>query len=171
MALSHRAHAAVRYAIHRGVLPHASTQTCVDCGNRAQDYDHRDYHKPLEVDPVCHSCNVRRGPAIGSDALDGPAARAGGSDVVPAIVRLVSHHGGPTAVSRLLPGQPVYQEIQRWLARGWASPMHILALRPLAPEGITVDDLYADRARAPARKERAPANRRNKGVSRATQGA
>lgn len=30
------------------------------------DYDHRDYTKPLSVEPVCRSCNKLRGPAIGS---------------------------------------------------------------------------------------------------------
>ena len=29
----------------------------------AYDYDHRDYSKPLEVDPVCRRCNQMRGPA------------------------------------------------------------------------------------------------------------
>lgn len=35
---------------------------CADCGDRAIQYDHRDYNKPLVVDPVCQSCNLRRGP-------------------------------------------------------------------------------------------------------------
>ena len=34
---------------------------CVDCGKPARDYDHRDYAKPLDVDPVCRSCNSKRG--------------------------------------------------------------------------------------------------------------
>jgi len=37
---------------------------CTDCDNKAQVYDHREYSKPLEVDPVCKSCNMKRGPAI-----------------------------------------------------------------------------------------------------------
>lgn len=38
---------------------------CVDCRtNRATKYEHRDYAKPLEVDPVCQRCNQKRGPAI-----------------------------------------------------------------------------------------------------------
>ena len=37
---------------------------CVDCGEKATDYDHRDYSKPLKVDAVCHKCNVRRGKDI-----------------------------------------------------------------------------------------------------------
>lgn len=35
---------------------------CVDCGRRAQCYDHRDYRKPLRVEPVCKRCNSMRGP-------------------------------------------------------------------------------------------------------------
>ncbi len=37
---------------------------CVDCGKKAGHYDHRDYNQPLDVQPVCESCNCRRGPAI-----------------------------------------------------------------------------------------------------------
>ena len=37
---------------------------CVDCEvQRATMYDHRDYNKPLDVDPVCNRCNQARGPA------------------------------------------------------------------------------------------------------------
>lgn len=63
----------------------------------------------------------------------------------PAIVRLVKHHGGASKVSQLLGGKPVYQEVQRWVVRGWASPMHILALKPLLLDGMTVEDLHLDR--------------------------
>lgn len=66
----------------------------------------------------------------------------------PAIVRLVRHHGGASKVSQMLGGKPFYQEIQRWLGRGWASPMHILALKPLLLEGMTLEDLHADRETA-----------------------
>ena len=37
---------------------------CTDCLNRAIQYDHRDYNKPLEVHPVCKRCNYFRGSAI-----------------------------------------------------------------------------------------------------------
>ena len=37
----------------------------MDCGKQAHEYDHRDYDKPLEVEPTCKSCNSKRGPAIG----------------------------------------------------------------------------------------------------------
>jgi hypothetical protein len=35
---------------------------CADCGERATDYDHRDYRKALKVEPVCRKCNLVRGP-------------------------------------------------------------------------------------------------------------
>lgn len=48
-------------AIRSGALPKASDCACVDCGIPAREYDHRDYAKPLQVDPVCRGCNLRRG--------------------------------------------------------------------------------------------------------------
>jgi hypothetical protein len=54
----------VNKAVRNGILPSASTLICVDCGKPAQCYEHRDYNKPLEVEPTCKSCNTRRGPAI-----------------------------------------------------------------------------------------------------------
>jgi hypothetical protein len=58
-----RAMAKVHYAVRLGKLPKVTTQICVDCGDRATAYDHRDYEKPLDVVPVCRSCNVMRGSA------------------------------------------------------------------------------------------------------------
>ena len=65
---------AARYAVLRaktkGLLPILSSWhrrskiRCVDCGKWAQCWDHRDYSKPLEVDPVCKSCNYHRGPGL-----------------------------------------------------------------------------------------------------------
>lgn len=57
------AHAAVSKAIRLGALSPARDHLCVDCGKQAMDYDHRDYGMPLQVDPVCRSCNKLRGPA------------------------------------------------------------------------------------------------------------
>lgn len=57
------AHRKVSDAVKRGKLPSAKTRACADCGKPAFDYDHRDYGKPLEVEPVCRSCNRLRGPA------------------------------------------------------------------------------------------------------------
>ena len=57
---------AVNKAIVKGELPHLSRRfdteiKCVDCGKPAQCWDHRDYDKPLDVEPVCGSCNGKRG--------------------------------------------------------------------------------------------------------------
>lgn len=72
-----------------------------------------------------------------------------------AIERLVQHHGGPAKVSQLLGGKPVYQEIQRWVSRRWASPMHIIALEPLLLDGMTIRDLHMDREAAKPAQEAA----------------
>lgn len=65
-----------------------------------------------------------------------------------AIARLVAERGGPVALSKLLGGVPVYQEIQRWVKRGWASPMHVFRLEEHLLPGMTVRDLHEDRERA-----------------------
>ena len=59
------AHRAVAKARKKGDLPDPKTLECVDCKSPAVVYEHRDYSKPLDVEPVCISCNFRRGPAIG----------------------------------------------------------------------------------------------------------
>lgn len=61
----HRAHSAVQAAIKRGLLPDLKSgeYACTDCGASAYEYDHRDYGRPLDVQPVCRSCNKRRGTA------------------------------------------------------------------------------------------------------------
>lgn len=59
-----KAYSAVARAIASGILPRAKELKCVDCGAQARDYDHRDYNKPLDVQPVCRRCNKLRGPAI-----------------------------------------------------------------------------------------------------------
>lgn len=41
----------------------ATCYSCVDCGKQAQRWDHRDYYKPLAVEPVCQGCNWKRGGA------------------------------------------------------------------------------------------------------------
>jgi hypothetical protein len=45
------------------ILPKPTVFRCVDCGKRATCWEHRDYGKPLDVEPTCHRCNLRRGPA------------------------------------------------------------------------------------------------------------
>lgn len=61
---SEAARSRVKHAVATGRLPRPSTQICVDCGAPATEYDHRDYNKPLDVEPTCHACNVQRGPGI-----------------------------------------------------------------------------------------------------------
>lgn len=69
-ALSQPAHAKVHTAIERGELPRLDGSVpCADCGRPAQQYDHREYAKPLEVQPVCRRCNIRRGPAKEAEPL------------------------------------------------------------------------------------------------------
>lgn len=71
-----RAHRAVRRAIVRGELPPARACVCVDCGKPATEYDHRDYSRPLDVVPVCHRCNILRGPADRWSAPPTPSREA-----------------------------------------------------------------------------------------------
>jgi hypothetical protein len=52
-------------AIDRRVISRPEHLKCVDCGNDAFHYDHRDYGIPLAVDPVCRKCNALRGSASG----------------------------------------------------------------------------------------------------------
>ncbi len=61
---SRRAVCIVNTAIKGGMLASPKGQACTDCGGAATVYDHRDYNKPLEVAPVCRSCNAHRGKAI-----------------------------------------------------------------------------------------------------------
>lgn len=50
--------------VRKGILPKANTLLCIDCWGSAEVYDHRDYNKPMNVSPVCRSCNSLRGAAI-----------------------------------------------------------------------------------------------------------
>lgn len=52
---------AVAKAIRNGQLLPAKKCRCTDCGKPARCYDHRDYRKPLQVDPVCKKCDSKRG--------------------------------------------------------------------------------------------------------------
>jgi hypothetical protein len=58
------AHRAVHMAVKKGQIPPATVYKCVDCGRDACQYEHRSYDKPLDVAPVCRSCNRRRGKAL-----------------------------------------------------------------------------------------------------------
>jgi hypothetical protein len=65
-AVRYAARLAVLRAVRSGALAPAAECLCIDCEASAMDYDHRDYSRPLEVDPVCRKCNQRRGPAAWS---------------------------------------------------------------------------------------------------------
>lgn len=65
------AHSEINKAIRRGDLPKPKDCVCADCGKQARAYDHRDYNAPLSVEPVCGTCNYRRGPAAWSPELIG----------------------------------------------------------------------------------------------------
>lgn len=62
-SIQQAAHTAVAKAIRHGSIDKPSAFKCSDCGKPAECYDHRDYSKPLDVEPVCLSCNVIRGSA------------------------------------------------------------------------------------------------------------
>lgn len=55
---------AVARHVAKKILRKPSEFQCTDCDVQATEYDHRDYNKPLDVAPVCHKCNLRRGRAI-----------------------------------------------------------------------------------------------------------
>ncbi len=64
VGIQQAAHTIVSCAVRSGIIKPPSQFSCVDCGLPASVYDHRNYYKPLDVQPVCRSCNVIRGPAI-----------------------------------------------------------------------------------------------------------
>lgn len=86
------AHSAVQRAVRKGVLPSVAGLTCADCGAAATAYDHRNYNKPLDVEPVCNTCNIERGPAIprGPQTTTYAHGYSWGLVVDPAMVRAAS---------------------------------------------------------------------------------
>jgi len=62
--LKDRAIRLVSQAIKAGTILRPTSYNCADCGKPACQYDHRDYREPLNVAPVCRSCNIRRGPGL-----------------------------------------------------------------------------------------------------------
>lgn len=57
-----RAKGVVSVAVRMGRLPDVKQLRCSDCGERAACWEHRDYRYALWVEPVCVSCNSKRGP-------------------------------------------------------------------------------------------------------------
>ena len=63
MRLQRKAHGIVARAKQFGILPIPDGSIdCTDCDAKAIEYDHRNYFKPLDVEPVCRSCNLMQGP-------------------------------------------------------------------------------------------------------------
>lgn len=58
------AQSTVAALIRSGSLSHPTNFQCVDCSCPATEYEHRNYNKPEQVEPICRSCNLKRGPAI-----------------------------------------------------------------------------------------------------------
>ena len=67
--ISNYAWTRVEIAIRRGLMPKPDSLVCVDCSAPAETYDHRFYSRPLEVEPVCRSCNKKRGSAYDLEML------------------------------------------------------------------------------------------------------
>ena len=61
---SSKASKKVKYAVKGKKILSAKKLKCVDCGQNAFCYDHRDYSKPMKIVPVCQGCNVLRGPSV-----------------------------------------------------------------------------------------------------------
>lgn len=59
-----RAKTAVFIEVRSGRLTRPENLFCEDCGLAASVYDHRDYLRPLDIVPVCRSCNKKRGPGL-----------------------------------------------------------------------------------------------------------
>ena len=78
------AHTAVARAIRHANLPRPALFRCVDCRGPADRYDHRDYSFPLDVQPVCRSCNWRRGPALARKHLPAELLGTEGAPDAPA---------------------------------------------------------------------------------------
>lgn len=67
---------AVKKAIQLGFLPRLDgSHLCVDCGAVATQYEHRDYTRVIDVEPVCASCNLRRPRAPMPQARQFPQVR------------------------------------------------------------------------------------------------
>jgi hypothetical protein len=74
-------------AIKAGFIRSHHGQQCVDCGAPAIGLEHREYSRPLDVEPICNSCNFRRGPAKLLRANDPPLSASVATTDTPAPLR------------------------------------------------------------------------------------
>lgn len=54
----------VQNSKYRNFLGKAINEKCKDCGKKARHWEHRSYARPLLLDAVCASCNIKRGHSI-----------------------------------------------------------------------------------------------------------
>lgn len=120
--------ALVAGAIRAGELPHPRGLKCADCAGPAIEYDHRDYGRPLDVAPVCRSCNLRRGPG---KPIDGGLQRVVARGFAPYRLRSNAERvlvliGADPAVFQ---GFPMHLEPEHW-----QQVIHLLPAVPAQPE-------------------------------------
>jgi hypothetical protein len=60
------------------------------------------------------------------------------------IAQLVALQGGPAEVARKMGDIVHYQEVQRWVKRGWGAPKYFLRLEKMLPKGKKLRDLHGD---------------------------
>jgi DNA-binding transcriptional regulator YdaS (Cro superfamily) len=90
------------------------------------------------------------------------------TETTPAIHRLIEHVGSAAELARQLGVPP--QHVLAWKSRGWASPLHVLAMEMLVPEGISLRDLLDDR-RIAQEREAAEALAKERAAKRANKAA
>lgn len=134
------ASAAAHSAVRAGRLPHPSTLACVDCDGPAVEYEHRDYNRPLAVEPICRRCNLLRGPAV---PIRGGVERLLDAGLMPYRLRtsfekLCATMGKPEAAYGITSAK---MTIDDWRER-WP---HLVATWP-HPEGMPAIDVAAPAA-------------------------
>jgi hypothetical protein len=97
---SNAANGHIKRAIARGEFRSAREFDCVDCSAPAEIYDHRSYKDPFVADPVCRSCNIKRGPAndfrqFQMQKTAGGRAPTGGLEAVPTASKLIDRLNMP----------------------------------------------------------------------------
>lgn len=137
----------VAVAIEAGALPVLDGSVpCVDCGSPADEYDHRDYAKPIEVDAVCRGCNVRRGVANkgGLFRLLDERQTAGLEHSKVALQKAIDLCGGFDAFMKRI-GQKWTKPwiVRRWLAVG-VSPWTVSTVERATKGAVTRHDLRPD---------------------------
>ena len=66
----------IQNAKYKGYIGKPKNQKCVDCGKKATDWEHRNYSRPLIVEPICRSCNLRRGSSLNFNPKSCPRCKA-----------------------------------------------------------------------------------------------